>query len=252
MLPKSHLSVSQINTYIRCPLQYKYRYIDGLILPPKSALTKGKSVHKGVEYNYSQKIESHEDVKLSEVQEVVAAEFETLAPETEFEKDEDPGKVKDETISLATLYHKEVAPTVQPVAVEQKVEVEFENTPYSLLGYIDVLDDQGYIRDTKTASKSPSENEINKSLQLTAYAMAHRTLYGKEEAGVKLDYLVQTKTPKVVTLEGKRTQKDIERFLKTMGIVAHAIDNQIFYPNENNYLCGPEKCGYWEICHREY
>lgn len=251
MLPKPHLSVSQINMYLRCPAQYKFRYIDGLILPPKTALTKGKSVHKGIEHNYTQKIETFQDVKLSEVQEVTAAEFEALAPETDFEG-ADPGKVKDETISLVTLYHKNVAPTVQPVAVEQKVEVEFENTPYTLLGYIDVLDDNGYIRDTKTAAKSPSENEVNKSLQLTAYAMAHRTLYGKEEAGVKLDYLVQTKTPKVVTLEGKRTQKDIDRFLKIMGMVAHAIENQIFYPNENNYLCSPDKCGYYHRCHQEF
>lgn len=248
-MPKPHISVTQINTYIRCPLQYKFRYLDGLILPPRAALTKGKSVHKGVEHNYTQKIESHEDVKLSEVQEVVAAEFETLATETEFEKDEEPGKIKDDTVSLATLYHKEVAPTVQPIMVEKKVEVKFENASYNLLGYIDVIDDKDYIRDTKTTGRTPPESDVHKSLQLTAYSMSYRTLYGKEEAGVKLDYLVQTKIPKTVQFESKRTERDIERFLKTMGMVAHAIQNNIFFPNENNFLCSAEKCGYWSMCH---
>lgn len=250
-LPKEHLSVSQINCYMRCPAQYKFRYVDGLILPPKTPLTKGKSVHKGIEHNYSQKIETRQDVKLSEVQEVTAAEFESLRDETDFDKS-DPGKVKDETVSLVTLYHNEIAPKVQPVAVEKEVVVEFENADYKLLGYIDVLDEEGFIRDTKTASKSPSEAEVNKSLQLTAYSMAHRTLFGTEEKGVKLDYLVQNKTPKVVQLEGRRTQRDIERFLKTMGIIAHAIRSGVFYPNENNYLCGHEKCGYWNICRKEF
>ena len=56
MLPKPYLSPSQINMYLRCPAAYKYRYVDGLILPPKAALTRGKSVHKGQEHNYNQKI----------------------------------------------------------------------------------------------------------------------------------------------------------------------------------------------------
>ena len=36
---KKHLSVTQLKMYLRCPLQYKYRYIDGLKIPPTSSLT---------------------------------------------------------------------------------------------------------------------------------------------------------------------------------------------------------------------
>lgn len=238
--------------YLRCPAQYKFRYIDGIILPPKSALTRGKAVHKGQEHNYQQKIETRKDVKLSEVQEVTAATFEELAPETEWEKDEDPGKIKDETISLASLYHTEVAPTVQPILVEEKVTVEFDNTPYTLLGYIDVVDEKGFIRDTKAVSRTPSAEEATRSIQLTSYALAHRYLMGVPEAGVVLDYLVNNKTPKVVQLKATRTDEDIKRFLSILGRVAEAISNNIFYPNPNNFMCSERHCGYWKLCHQEF
>lgn len=250
-LPKQYISPTQLNMYLRCPAQYKFRYIDNIILPPKSALTKGKAVHKGIEHNYKQKIDSLQDIKLSEVQEVVAAEFETAAMETEWEPDEKPGKIKDETISLATLYHNEVAPIVQPVLVEEEVLVPLSNE-YKLRGFIDVLDSNGYIRDTKTAKRTPSADEALKSLQLTAYSLAHRHEMGMPEKGVKLDYLVQTKEPKVVTLDAVRTQADINRFLAITNSVIHAIENQVFYPNQNNFMCSEKTCGYWKLCHQEF
>lgn len=250
-LPKSYLSPTQINMYLRCPAQYKFRYIDGIILPPKSALTKGKAVHAGQEYNYKQKIETQKDLKLDEVKEYTAAVFEEEAQKTEWEPDEVPGKVKDETISLASLYHQEIAPKVQPILVEQQVEVPLD-TGFSVMGYIDVLDSDGFIRDTKTAARTPSEGEAEKSLQLTAYSLAHRELMGGPEKGVKLDYLIQTKQPKVVTLEAKRTEADIQRFLSIVGRVADAIQKEVFYPNPSNFMCTEKSCGYWKICHQEF
>lgn len=251
MLPKEYISPSQINTYLRCPAQYYFRYIEGLIIPPKAALTKGKAVHSGNEYNYKQKIETKQDLPLNQVQEYTAAEFEQLAEETDFEG-KDKGKEKDTTISLVTLYHTEVAPTVQPIAVEEKVEVAFDNADYKLLGYIDVIDNKGFIRDTKTTARTPSEESITNSLQLSAYTLAHRTLTGTEEKGIVLDYLVSTKTPKLVQLKAKRSQQDIDRFLKIMGIVAHNIACENFYPNPTNQLCTPRACGYWNICQKSF
>lgn len=249
-LPRDYISASQLNMYLRCPAQYYFRYIQGLIIPPKSALTKGKAVHKGQEVNYKQKIETQEDMKLSDVQEIVANEFETLAPETEWEKEEDPGKVKDETISLASLYHTEVAPTVQPMLVEEEVLIDIPGG--KLKGFIDLVDMNEYIRDTKTTARTPSQDIINKSLQLSAYSLAYRKEMDRPEAGVKLDYLVNTKTPKVVTLEGKRTEQDIQRFISITSRVMDAIQKGVFYPNQDNFMCSEKDCGYWYECHKTF
>lgn len=250
MLPKAHISASQINTYLRCPNQYMYRYIDGIILPPRSALTRGKTVHKAQEKNYSQKIDSMLDLPLDEVQSIAADEYELQATETEFEPDEDKGKIKDETISLASLYHTQIAPTVQPVLVEQEVKIGFEDG-FSLLGYIDVVDSDGYIRDTKTTARTPSVDEADKSLQLTAYSLLYRELMGVDEAGVKLDYLVNLKTPKAVTLTGERDQEQINWFLDLMGKVVNSIGQGCFYPNPTNFMCSEKGCGYYQMCRRK-
>lgn len=250
-LPKEYISPSQINTYLRCPAQYYFRYIKGLIMPPSASLTKGKAVHAGNEFNYRQKIESKTDLPVSRVLDYTASAFDEFAQETDFEG-KDKGKELDSTIQLTKLYHEEVAPSVQPVAVEEKVEVSFDNTEYTLLGYIDVLDDNGNIRDTKTTGRTPSEETIANSLQLSAYSLAHRQLTGKEENSIVLDYLVSTKQPKLVQFKAKRSQQEIDRFLKIMGIVAHNISCQNFYPNPTNQLCNPKACGYWNTCKGEW
>ena len=251
-LPSEHISASQINTYLRCPAQYFFRYVRGIKIPPSSALTRGKCDHAGVEHNYRQKIESRQDVSVNEVTEYVAAEFEALQDETQFEPDEVPGQVKDVTVTLAKAYHVELAPKIQPILVEQEILLPIE--PYGILlkGYVDLVDDKLWVRDTKTSMRSPAPAEIDKSLQLSAYAYSLQKITGEMPKGVALDYVVATKVPKVVVLEGTRNEQQINRFVNTAARVGRAISEGCFYPSEHNFLCSPEKCGYWELCHKEF
>ncbi len=249
---KPHISPSQVNMYLRCPAQYYFRYVEGVILPPKAAMTRGKAVHHSIETNYKQKIESHEDLPLSDVLDVAATAFEIEAEHTEWEPDETPGSVKDETIQLAGLYHTAIAPTVQPVCVEARAEIPLEGTEKTLLGFIDVIDSGGFIRDTKTSRRAPGADEAERSLQLTAYCLAFRYLTGEREAGVKLDYLVHTKTPKAVTLDATRTEDDILRFQSIVAGVLSGIEHNVYYPNPNNHMCSEKWCGYWHECHKVF
>lgn len=249
---RDYLSFSQLSMYLRCPAQFMFRYEEGLILPPKSSMTKGKAVHKGQEINYKQKIESKEDLPLDDVKDAVATEFETAAEETEFKPDEDKGKIKDESITLATLYHNEVAPKVQPQYVEEEVYFTIPDTSINLKGFIDVVQEGGIIRDTKTTAKSPSQETANKSMQLTAYSLAYRTLTGKNEGGLVLDYLINTKTPKVMQLETTRTDDDLKRFISISKQVTKAIQSGIYYPNPDNFMCSEMNCGYWSECQKKF
>jgi len=247
-----HISPTQISMYLRCPTQYMFRYIEGLILPPKSAMTKGRAVHKGQEVNYKQKIETKQDLPLDDVKDAVATEFETIAPETEWKPEENKGKIKDETISLASLYHQEVAPAVQPAYVEEEVYFQIPETEIKLKGFIDVVQEGGIIRDTKTTAKTPNQDIADKSLQLTAYSLAYRTLTGEEEAGLVLDYLVNTKVPKVIPFQTKRSKNDISRFISIASQITKAIQAGLFYPNPDNSMCSEKNCGYWHECHKKF
>ena len=59
-----HLSVTQLKMFLRCPLQYEFRYIKGLKVPPVEAMTLGKSIHSTLEENYKQKIETKKDLPI--------------------------------------------------------------------------------------------------------------------------------------------------------------------------------------------
>ena len=75
-MDKKHLSFTQINMFLRCARQYEFRYIKGLRRPPSGALILGKSWHKAVELNYSQKIQTEKDLPIEDVQDCFSDAFE--------------------------------------------------------------------------------------------------------------------------------------------------------------------------------
>lgn len=253
--PQEHISVTQINMYLRCPAQYYFRYVEGLKIPPSGALTLGKSVHEAFEYNYSQKIDTHEDLPVEDVKEVFADVFDKGAAETQFTEDEKPGELKDTGVAIVDLYQRTHAPMIQPVAVEKEFTIIIpeiaEDVP--LLGYIDLVDDKQQVIDHKVYKKTPTDNHVQTDLQLSAYALAYNYLYGGVPVKLALDCLVKTKQPKIIRMETYRTQTDINRFINTAHGVVNSIKNEIFYPKEqDNFLCSPKWCGYWGQCHNRF
>lgn len=113
------------------------------------------------------------------------------------------------------------------------------------MGYIDLVDYQGYIIDHKTSKRSYPQDAAEKDIQLTAYSMGYRALHGEAEKGVRLDVMVRTNKPKIQPLEGARTESDIHRFLRLAEQVERGIRAEIYYPNDN-YTCGI--CGYRDMC----
>lgn len=271
---KRHFSVSQLLTYQKCPLHYKFRYIDGLKIPPISAMTLGSSVHAALEHNFRQKIESHKDLKVNDVLDAFSDSFDLAKPETLWGKDEKPDKVKDDGVNLVCAYHtgkdrqgepfiyrelnqktrkyekkpvKALSPTIQPLMVEEEFEVNFDNVDYKFIGRMDVVDDKNRVRDTKTSARTPTQDQVDTDLQMTAYSMGYRVKTGKIEKGLMMDYIVKNGIPKVVSVSTKRTEEDIHRLLNLMGRIAHAIDSEVFYCSCNPIFCNPNNCGYWDL-----
>lgn len=240
-----HLSVTQIKMYLRCPLQYKFRYLDGLKIPPVSAITLGRSIHSALEINYTQKIKTKQDLPVAQVTDIFSGFWEQNIEETLFAEDEKPGKIKDEGIGLITAYQGQISPTIQPKVVEKDFELSFQNVDYTLKGKLDLVDSQDIIIDHKTTKRNMSEKDAATDLQLTCYSLAYRHALGLKEKALRFDVMVRTKNPKIQQITTQRTQEDINRFLKIMAYVAKATQAGIFYPNEN-YFCGV--CGYRGLC----
>jgi len=142
------------------------RYLKGLKMPPVGAVILGKSIHKGLEQNFRHKKQTRIDLPLNKVLEAYSAFFDqTKQKEAEIDwEGENPGKVKDEGIGLIKVYHKDVAPPIQPLAVEEEFELGFENVAYTLRGYLDLVDQYKIIRDTKTARRSYPKDTPHKPI----------------------------------------------------------------------------------------
>ncbi len=118
---------------------------------------------------------------------------------------------------------------------------------YPLLGYIDLIDEDGYIIDHKVTKRSWAKGKEHTDPQLTAYALAYRQISKKKEKGLRFDVMVRTKQPKIDQLYTKRNRYDIDRFRKLLYSVNQAIEKGAFYPNEN-YMC--PACGYSDLCRK--
>ena len=131
--------------------------------------------------------------------------------------------------------------------VEQKFFIETYGTERGITGYIDFIDDKGFIIDHKMSKRSYPVDKVEKDFRLTAYSMAYRSSYGKDASGVRLDVMVRNNKPKVQQLKAERTESDIERFLRLAKQVERGINAEVYYPNDN-YTCGI--CGYKEMCEK--
>jgi CRISPR/Cas system-associated exonuclease Cas4 (RecB family) len=255
---RHHFSPTQVNMFLRCPAQWYYRYVRGLKRPPSGAATLGSAVDTGITYNYQQKIETQEDLALDNVLDAFSTDFEARKPETLWEHNEEPGQVKDDGVRVLSVYHKDAAPKVQPTAVQERVELEIPNFGYRFVAVPDVVERNSVIRDTKVVKRSPAKN--NEAFvvapahqdQMVAYALAYRVTKEQAEKGCVVDYLVRTKSSKLVQVPFQVTSRHLDYYKNIIGLVARQIEAQIFTPNRQQQLCSRRYCGYWEECERDF
>lgn len=246
---KDHISYSQVSTFLRCPEQWRQRYIEGRVIPPAIAMLKGSAVHKTAEVNNRQKIKSFKDLPKKDIVEIAVNNFEENSKgeifmsetETSIGKDNVVSKTVDSIISVSEVYADEMAPSIQPIECELFVEQEIEGAKF--VAYIDVIDNKNNIRDMKVTGKSKTQGDIDSSIQLTAYSMFYPT------AGLVIDNLVDKKKPEYKTFVTKRDDLHYSRFLRTVEMMLKSIKSGVFMPPaEGSWVCSERFCGYYGKC----
>lgn len=165
------------------------------------------------------------------------------------------GRAKDMAVGLAELYVGDVAPLVNPVAVERKITLKPKDTDLVLHGTLDLVDlrkDGEWVRDQKTGERSPASGLAHTSQQLTFYHMLRTAEVGKEPAGVALDYLVRTPVKgdrKHVVLTSSRTPEDVAALAHRINHAVDAVKRGVFIPaSPENWKCSPRWCEYHATC----
>lgn len=260
---KPHISQSQLNLYTSCAEAYRRRYIEGEKIPPGFALITGTGVHKGLEVNFKQKIETKTDLRETDVVDAAVTEFESriLKEGVLLTQEEETigyskvkGQTKDKIVRMTKKVMAEIAPKYQPKFVEESHRIEIENSPYDLLAVMDLADENGIVADFKTASKKKTQDEIDKSDQLSFYSIIYKAKTGEFPKGLRLEIIIDRELKKDTvtecqTLETTRDVDHLQSLVNRLNAMIYGIGKGVFMPcDRNHWRCSSRFCGYYNTC----
>ena len=242
--------------FARCSVQWRFRYLDGIVVPPGIAAMKGRGLHAGAAVNMSQKIESHQDLPAKDIVDAAVEGFDAslkdgyaLTAHEEHCRAATLEAARDQVANMALVHASEQAPEYQPVLVERTIEVVTSGT-HNLMGILDLVDDQDRLIDLKTGGRKKPAGEVESSVQLTTYATLHHALTGRLPSEVRLDVLVEGKRGiDRQLLVGTRGQNDIVALENRIKAIEKAIGSGSFVPcPPGNWCCSRRFCGFFNQC----
>ena len=189
------LSPSQVSLFLNCPAKWMFRYLLDLKDPGTAATALGKAFHETIAHNFQQKQETACDLPLAECLEVFGNVLGRELEQVKLQKDEHPMELLELGTTMVAKYLGEAAPLIQPAAVESRVAGIIGGVRVS--GYVDLLDAEGRLIDSKSAIKPIKGIAHDHRLQLTSYAMITPAATG----ACRLDTVTKGKT---VTLAGSK------------------------------------------------
>jgi hypothetical protein len=200
-----HLSASSLTQFLRCPEQWRRVRLQKERERPSAALVWGSADHGAHEVNFRQKIETGTDISEDDLALAFADQFDLAVEKNGGESeidwaDDKPGNMLDRGVALAATYHRQVSPTIQPLAVEERFLVELPGVAVPILGFVDVravvsngsADGTRRLIERKTSGKRVSSLKPDWRLQGLLYQAV-------EELPVDWHLSVKTKTPAVYT-----------------------------------------------------
>ena len=252
----SFISQSMLGQFLRCPAQFERVWVYGERVPPGIAARRGSGTHKAAEINHLQKIDSGVDLPIADLQDAARDEYVRLIQEEGIfipreqlsEKNKIMAEGLDDTTRLAKLYGEKLAPSIQPVLVEQRVRMDV-GLGVALEGTIDVLTVDNWLPDLKTSGKSKGKSEADLSLQLSLYAalVAHHT--GKWPTKISLEVLVNLKEPILQSLPTSRGPHDFAMLMNRIQMMLAQVEAGLFPPcDPGHWMCSPNWCGFYTTC----
>lgn len=187
-----YLSASRLFAFQLCPEKYRRRYLLGEYEPGSGATVVGAGYDAAAQRNYGQKIVSGIDLALDDVRIAAAEGFDTAAGEQEIQwGDDKPGALRDVTVNLAGAYHQIAAPAVQPLAIQERIEIDVPGVPVPIIGYMDVTETARAI-ELKTAAAKSTVVKPEWRIQGLVYMLA-------QQKPVDFHLATKTKTPGIYT-----------------------------------------------------
>ncbi len=247
-MPKVY-SPSRISTFEKCPLKFKYRYVDK-IKPLRGNIEAfmGSRVHETLEKLYKDKM-FHKVCEIEELIEFYNQRWEKEMDDSIFVVKEEysPENYREMGEEYIRNYYKAYKPFdgEKTIALEKTVLLPLEG--YTIKGIIDRLSEKNgiyEIHDYKTSMTLPTLEEIRKDRQLALYALAVKNMYGNPDTELIWHYVAFNKELRLKK-DDDELQKVRESTLDKILEIERAIDEGDFKPRESA-LC--PYCEYQHLC----
>lgn len=171
-LPVKHFSASSLKMGAECPEKFRQRYLLKTHETKTPNLVVGSAFHGALAFNFESKIKTGVDLDESDLQDAYAESWASACRREEIDwQGEDPRVFLDQGYELTKLYVAQVAPRIQPLAVEQSFRVRaIEGVPVPLHGFIDLITPSGFV-DYKTSARKITQMKSEWLLQGRIYQM---------------------------------------------------------------------------------
>lgn len=252
-MPKPYLSWSQASQYLKCGKQYRLQRIDKIppAYPRNGAAFCGQLGHKALEHNYLQKIDTGNDLQPDDVADVFATLFDA-EPDLESIQwvGERPQTARDNTIRALQAHVRDLSPTIQPLAVEQRILIDLgDRVPFDLLTILDLVTVDHRVVDSKFYGRMKSQKDADADGQMTLYALAYLSKYDDLPAELALAVSTRTHSPETKMIATRRTWEQISWQLENQLKPIYAAIAAGFFPaRDDGWWCSKKWCAFYEQC----
>jgi len=222
---KLRLSATTIETYLECPMKFKFTHLCHIPTGPQAALTFGNIMHRSVRHYF--KLRKDGEVNFDELSQFYLGSWKSSGFEDLYQEETYRKSGLDQLREFSECHN------ALPIADGVQMEVHFELPMGDVVleGRIDQINpaEQRNPRlvqliDYKTG-RPRSQKDADKSLQLSVYALAARDQMGLEPEG--LIFYNLTNNQPVATV---RTQMELDAVQQKILAVAEEIGRMIFSP----------------------
>lgn len=251
-----YLSYSSINLFLTCGEAWRRKYIAKEPQSSTPALVFGSALHNTIEAYIAQR---HGDVEVdTDLVTMWAGNWRAAVerePNCEWGADTPEEHCNEGVRLLSNPELQRMVDRLTPLRddkglfMERKIELRVPGVPVPIIGYIDIVTNDGVPGDFKTSAQMWSNDKAKAELQPLVYLAALNQM-GRNVPGLRFRHYVMTKTkqPKVQVLESIHTYDSILWLFGLIQQVWRAIESETFVMNPHAWLCSPKFCPAFGKC----
>jgi CRISPR/Cas system-associated exonuclease Cas4 (RecB family) len=263
-----HLSPSKIETAMKCPEQFRLRYIEKIPEMSIRSMLAGRVIHKVMEHVLKGVVAGRAIPEANTLDDFFVNEWERQTNEEEGKENhigwsEDPdeplSKIYDEARAMVPFVRTEVLPVVKPkvlhgeALVEHTVKDEYETEAgdtFLVWMVLDLVEENATITDWKTTGKV-SKNATQSWFQMAAYSTFISRVFDKEIVEARKVFLVFGKRPKMEVVDYRMGPSHREWFKRQAIATWKMAKSGGFVGNTNGWWCSQKFCSFHAMCQGE-